>query len=386
MFVISTSKLALIVTMMASFVNAFAPPALQQRSSLSLTLKATVEDSDIIESGIQNRRELFRSIPGRAAALSAIAGGIVSGSGVDTIIRPPLAAAATPVPDTYGPLKDLVGKWVGNQGFVMIAVPSPGAEPKDRGDFFIKQFPYREEFNIETISDQVLQVGGSIDQISSVLKYTKTVWATPGVGEPGNEQVIHEENGMFFYLPKIVNNPDNGKPINKNDEAPYALGRSAVIPHGNTAMMFGDVVIDKEAGQGPPTIPFVNTLPTSSTIKIFPPFYLDPYLDGLKPLNLKPTAALKDALAKGGKVKNYYQISMSTDKKKAGGIINTNFVNTRADTQRYSADFWIEELENGKMQMQYSEVANIFFHFNKGFILKSEIDWPHVMVNTLTKQ
>ena len=58
-------------------------------------------------------------------------------------------------------------------------------------------------------------------------------------------------------------------------------------------------------------------------------------------------------------------------------------MNTRADTRIYSANFWIEQLENGKLQMQYSEIANIFFH-KKGTSKSADIDWPHVMVNTLT--
>lgn len=33
--------------------------------------------------------------------------------------------------------------------------------------------------------------------------------------------------------------------------------------------------------------------------------------------------------------------------------------------------------------MQYSEIANIFFH-KKGTSKSADIDWPHVMVNTLT--
>jgi hypothetical protein len=261
----------------------------------------------------------------------------------------------------------------------MIAVPAAGSEPNGPGKFDIKQFTYREEFNIEKVGDP-LQVGGSIDQTSGVLKYTKKVWAT---SDPAKDVVIHEENGMFFFLPNIVNIPD-GTPVAPKDQAPYSIGRSASVPHGNAAMMFGDAT---DPGQvGAPNIPFVNTLPSAEKVKEFPPFYLGPYIDGLEPLNLKPTAALKGALAKNGPVKSYYQISMTTDHKDAGGLVNTNFVNKRADTRKYSADFWIEQLENGKLQMQYSEVANIFFHFNKGFISKSEIDWPHVMVNTLTKQ
>ena len=111
MFLLCNYKLALIATIMVSSATAFAPPtSLRQQSSstMPLTLKANIDDDVETDSTIQNRRELFKSIPGRAAALSVIAGGLVSGSGVDTFIHPPLAAAAASFPDpTYGPLADL---------------------------------------------------------------------------------------------------------------------------------------------------------------------------------------------------------------------------------------------------------------------------------------
>ena len=119
MFVLSTSKLALIATttmIMVSSVTAFAPPAAVHQQRSSLTLKAVVDNNDNDDVDINNdsadnnRRELFKILPGRAVALSAIASGLVSGSGIDAIIHPPLAAAAAAAsyPDPiYGPLADL---------------------------------------------------------------------------------------------------------------------------------------------------------------------------------------------------------------------------------------------------------------------------------------
>lgn len=222
-----------------------------------------------------------------------------------------------------------------------------------------------------------IQVGGSIDQYSAVLKYSKKVWIAGT--KPVGSNVIHEEVGMFFYLPKIVNMVDETKPINPKNEAPYTLARSASIPHGNMAMMFGDVDIDRTEGVGAPKIPTIDTFPTPLRLA-FKLGYLKPYLEGL---GEQPKLILEDAMEKNGPVKNYYHIKMTTDHKDgAGGLINTNFVNQRANTRVYKADFWIEELENGKMQMQYSEDASIVFHFDG----RTPITWPHVMVNTLTKQ
>jgi len=268
-------------------------------------------------------------------------------------------------------------------GFTRVSVPGRGTEPNDKAknnaeSFDIKQFPYEEEFIIERVQDDALQVGGSIDQYSAVLKYSKKVWVAGT--KPVGSNVIHEEVGMFYYLPKIVNMVDETKPINPKYEAPYTLARSASIPHGNMAMMFGDVAIDRTEGVGAPTIPLINTIPTPLTLAL-KLGYLKPYLEGL---NESPTKTLKNAMETNGPIKNYYQIKMTTDhgKNGPGGLINTNFVNQRAKTRDYSADFWIEELENGKMQMQYYEDASIVFHFDG----RTPITWPHVMVNTLTKQ
>ena len=144
MLVLSSSKLAIIIatttTMMTSSFSsftavAFAPPVAQRLASASFMssfMKATVDDiiGDNVDehlvttnTNIQNRRELIKSLPGRAAALSAIVGGGIASSGliVDTIL-PHSATAATIAADNkkaqqpiyppgaetgYGPLQDL---------------------------------------------------------------------------------------------------------------------------------------------------------------------------------------------------------------------------------------------------------------------------------------
>ena len=95
-------------------------------------MKATVDDiiGDNVDehlvtpnTNIQNRRELIKSLPGRAAALSAIVGGGIASSGliVDTILPHSATAAASAADDKkaqqpiyppgaetgYGPLQDL---------------------------------------------------------------------------------------------------------------------------------------------------------------------------------------------------------------------------------------------------------------------------------------
>ena len=98
---------------------------------MSSFMKATADiigdnaDEHVVttDTNIQNRRELIKSLPGRAAALSAIVGGGIASSGliVDTILPHSATTAAAAADDKkaqqpvyppgaetgYGPLQDL---------------------------------------------------------------------------------------------------------------------------------------------------------------------------------------------------------------------------------------------------------------------------------------
>ena len=374
-----------VISLNAPFLaSAFSPsPANSRWASSKVRLnnaKNAEEDSSDYVSSKQSRRDLFKNIPTTAAALTAVLGGAVSA---------PKAEAADRI--ILGPLTDLVGKWEGDQGFVMIAVPGPGSVPNGPGNFRILQFPYRETFEIKPLGDPALQRGGSIDQFSGVCLYTKTVWRTDQFpNNPEKQTVIHEENGMFFYLDPITKNPgpgggepdQNGDPVNPGERAPFAIARSAIIPHGNTAMIFGDV----KTASGPPTIPDISTLPFTKPASGFSLGYLDQYINPPF-VDLLPKKTLQDALDNGSPVSSTIHFSLDSENG-TGGVLNTDFVTKRADTREFKADLWVQDLGNGKKQLQYAETANIHFHFNTRFLFfgpRGEIVWPHVMVNTLTK-
>lgn len=357
----------------AQIALAFAPPVQHSSSTKQLVSTTSVLNAGtgVEEDGSQSRRELFKTLPKV----------LIGGATLACVLNKVCAEDKV-----LGPLQDLVGKWEGNNGFVLIAVPSPGSIPSGRGKFDLLTFPYRETFEIDAIDGGVLQRGGSIDQVSGVCNYTKTVWATDKFpNDPDKQAIIHVENGMFFYLDPIKTNP-GGKPVGPDDEAPFSVGRSAIIPHGNTAMIFGNVTNSK----GPPTIPRINAFPFSLSPDAptdFPRSYASPYLDsptgtpgGPGSPAFAANEALENALTSGPAVRNTVHFSMDS-KAGTGGILNTDFVTKRADTRDYKADIWVEDIGNNKKQLQYAETASIFFHF----LDKFEINWPHVMVNTLTK-
>lgn len=318
-----------------------------------------------------SRRELFKSLPSTTAALAAMLGGTSS-----LAVRNQASAKVSKQEEAVlGPLNNLVGKWEGNQGFVLVSVPAPFSTPSSDGRFILIDFPYRETFEIKSIGpDGALNRGGTIDQVGGVCTYTKTVWATNDhLDDPDKQTIIHKENGMFFYLDNVTPNREKNS-ADPKDKAPFSIGRSAIIPHGNTAMMFGGV----EEQKGAPEIPEISVLPFTTPETLFNLGYTDPYTKD--EFNLLPTTTLRDALGNGPPVKNTVHFSLDS-KNGTGGVLNTNFITKRADTRQYKADMWVQDLGNNKKQLQYAETASLFFHFNQ----RLEINWPHVMVNTLTK-
>jgi hypothetical protein len=359
---------------------AFAPSLHQHQSTIELNAKNVGKgDNDNINE--QSRRELFKSLPSTTA--TTLAAMFSAGVAATTVPKPADAFfffKKRPITTTsneavLGPLNELVGKWEGNQGFVLISVPSPGSIPSSTtGDFKLLSFPYRETFEIESIGPEgASNKGGSIDQVNGVCTYTKTVWA-PDPTKPGKELVIHKEDGMFFYLDDVKTNPGS-KPVGQQNKPPFSVGRSAVIPHGNTAMIFGDCT----KYEGPPSFPDIQTAPFTTPATNFPLGYSDVFVSPPF-IGSRPAKALQDALDKTPNVASTFHFSMDS-KNGTGGVLNTDFITKRADTREYKADLWVEDLGEGKKQLQYVETASIFFHFNKDI----EINWPHVMVNTLTK-
>eukprot|EP00555_Chaetoceros_dichaeta_P001335 CAMPEP_0198277708 /NCGR_PEP_ID=MMETSP1447-20131203/65993_1 /TAXON_ID=420782 /ORGANISM="Chaetoceros dichaeta, Strain CCMP1751" /LENGTH=345 /DNA_ID=CAMNT_0043972751 /DNA_START=2068 /DNA_END=3102 /DNA_ORIENTATION=- len=276
----------------------------------------------------QNRRDLFKSIPSNAALLAALFGGVSASSF-------PSAAAAED--ENLGILAGLVGKWQGDQGFVMISHPAPGAVPTSRGEFDIIQFTYREQFEIKMIGS-ALQRGGSIDENSGVCMYEKTVWETTTFpNDPSKQPIIHHENGMLFNLKNITAN--KASPDAKIPDVKYPIGRSASIPHGNNCYLFGTA----STSSGPPSFGDISAsasvIPTTNPRQFLGAGYMAPYVtpvrDAIAP---KPLNTLVNALAAGPTIIETTHFDL--DSQHGGGILNTEFIKKRADTKNYKADLW----------------------------------------------
>lgn len=314
------------------------------------------------DDGPRNRRDVLKTIPS-AAAMAAIAA---------SSRAHPATAAADPDLSYLGPLAALVGTWSGSGGLSVTAVPSRNSKPSDEGAFELIVRPYKEILTFEAIPGAVKQRGGNIEQFSGVVTYNQLVIATDD--DPGP---IHVENGMLFYLDDVQLYSDGtpgGKPA-KKDKPPFSIARSATVPHGNSAMLFGNY----KTSNGPPTIPDISALP-------FPAAGFEGYNDLYKNSiynAANPNRDLQKAVADQKITKTTH---IELDSRNQGAVTNTDFVKSRADTTGFKTDFWVETVKgkDGKSveQLQYSEFVDILFHVTEGGEL---IDWPHVMINTLTK-
>lgn len=271
-----------------------------------------------------------------------------------------LGRNASTTVDELGPLASLVGTWIGNAGWVLMAVP--------QGDGFrLIVRPYTETMTFSALGAPVPDRGGPVPDLCIYGLMYSTRICDAQTHEP-----LHLEDGMWLYLGE--------------SQEPQPLARSASIPHGDSMMALGGY----ETIPGPPTITGVTALPDAGPDVLAG--YTDPYLlpvsfNGVDFSSADPQKVLTDVLASQEIVETTV-MSLSTDN--GGGIVNIPFVDKHANATAFSATHWIETVKDPAtgqetMQLQYSQVTNIEFlpQFGNPSQL---ITWPHVTVATLHKQ
>lgn len=255
-----------------------------------------------------------------------------------------------------GPLADLIGTWMGSQGWELIAVPTAKG-------FRLIVRPYIEVLSFEAIGAPVPNRGGGSDGdifISGLMYQTR-------ITDAETSEPLHLENGMW---------------LNLGDSQKQPIVRQASIPHGDVFLALGT----SQTTAGPPDIASISGLPDAGPKT--PLGYTDVYLrpvDDFQPAT--PNAVLQKAIADLDIVKT---ITLSVSTAGAGGITNIPFVTKNADTTQFSCDYWIETVKDATtgdevQQLQYSQQSNLEFlpqFGNPGELIM----WPHVNVNTLRKQ
>lgn len=264
----------------------------------------------------------------------------------------------------YGPLTGLIGTWVGNQGYNMVALPN------QQGGFGLLVAPYTETLTITAVPATTPDRG-----LTSIVQIPTLQYAT-SISDSRDGALMHVEAGFWETMPAAANGG-------------FDIFRLATIPHGDALTAMGNAtVID-----GPPLIDTslsgrpTGALPTN-------PGYLDVYgfpleFPGYIPgePNVYLNAVLQAQLASGTKVTSTTQLSISTLNQ--GGITNIAMVQDNTPTTQFDATWWIETLVdaqgNQTTQLQYSQRTLMSFPISSDTPGQT-IVWPHININTLTLQ
>lgn len=262
--------------------------------------------------------------------------------------------------ERLGPLAALVGTWIGNTGWNMIALPQGNG-------FILLVRPFIETITFRPLGAEVpnRQGQGKPTLLISGLSYDLRV------NDAQTNQPMHIENGMWL----ILNQGDPQNPI---------ISRHATIPHGDSVCALGNFSVIN----GAPPIKNQNGLPKPGPKT--PLGYLDQYSQVKPPFQPSNTVStLQDVLKKQTISQT---VTIAIDSNNNGGVVNIPFVVKHADTKRFQCIFWIETVndpQNPKgsfLQLQYFQQTDLFFLPTFGGPPGSLIMWPHTNVNTLVKQ
>lgn len=284
--------------------------------------------------------------------------------GLGSFVR--LSGDATEVSDSLGPLAGLVGTWVGNHGWNMVAVP--------KGDTFLLLVrPFIETITFYALGAPVPDRAPNGDEL-----FITGLGYDLRVTDAGTNQPMHIENGMWLLV-----NQD----INKIPQK-YSLARHSTIPHGDSLLALGNYTIVN----GPPAISDVNGIPQDlGTHPLFD--YLQQYTDNTTPeFNPGNVTATLQATIQGQTISQ--TTTFDVDTMNNGGILNIPFIVKNANATAFKCVFWLETVQTGDpefpefLQLQYFQQTNLEFvpKFDVPRNPDNLIMWPHTNVNTLVKQ
>lgn len=306
-----------------------------------------------------------------------------NGPAVPPNITTPLITATNQTPqtgtDNLGLLNSFIGTWnspTGNDatGYNVMPLPQVGATD----GYITKNFPYFEEITFAPIAGGAPNREGNFTQQSGVLFYEQRVYFATNVDPSGNQPIentlIHAENGSWLFH-KITEQlegpfgPGNVTPPNPLPTQPPNIqyNKQVSVPHGNSILMVGGPVAN---GTGNPSFSEQQSLYLN----------LPPFSDGRT--GMDPAKALSDQLAalnkSGVTVESYASITVSSAEVEGGGVSNILFENKYGRVTRMDTTWYVENLSNGKTQLQYIQI--IWLEFNIGGGLKA---FAHVDANTL---
>ena len=290
--------------------------------------------------------------------------------------------------EDLGPLRLLPGIWKNTEqlhgrGWNMIALPFAGTGAGGL-NYRLLLNQYNEELKFTLVDKGVPNRGigenGTItttDQFVVALDYEQRITQIAAADFPksplagGKGLPIHHEPGLWLYM--------TNETTNKID-----IGRLSTIPHGDSVLALGK---SEQETPGPPTIPLISGLPIGVPPNLNSP-YLAPYnhfhknhfMEVFDPVT--PNELLGRA-NQGVTIIHTTKLEVDT-KVETGGIVNIPFIVKQANAAAMKSTFWIQELSNGTLRLQYSQIVMLDF-FRRLDGTPGLISWPHVSINTMER-
>ena len=294
--------------------------------------------------------------------------------------------AAEKAEPALGPLEQLPGSWKSEgMGWNMIALPFAAGPLGYR--LLLNQYDETLDFSLvdKGVPNRGIDANAQTDQLVATLDYTQQIVQVEAVdspvsGDAGNPNLpIHHEPGLWLHM------------LNETTDD-LDIARLGSIPHGDTVLALGTSAVQ----DGVADIPEVNGLPVGVAHDLSSP-YLAPYkqfndapfkgtvtapgFPGFDPVH--PNALLRLANQGIDVVKTTILDVDSTVA--SAGVTNIPFIVKQANADSIKSIFWIQELKGGSLRLQYSQIVMLDF-FPRADGLPGLIRWPHVSINTLTKQ
>lgn len=303
---------------------------------------------------------------------------------------------------TLGPLTNLPGTWQGTgTGWNMIALPVKNGVAPHNFRLLLNQFD--ETLSFTKLDGPVPNRGRPLDQFGVALQYIQNVGQVAAVDSIGSAisplgaAAIHHEPGFFINF---------SEPLTHGDDHLLDLVRLGSIPHGDAvnALGFSDTFTNAGFPDITPTaIGDFSPLPIGAGPRDLTNPYLAPYKKFEGPANsfkgnvplpgfpgFDPNAPL-DLLvfapsgASPPKFKTVTRLILDTHP--GGGIVNTPFIVSQANSTQMRFVMWIEEFDDSTeaaphFQLQYAQKVLLEF-FPSLDHPHHKILWPHISINTL---